>query len=163
MNGHIPADLQLSAEQILALARTQIADVTGAVERHGVELGMLLAVLVGLIERHEQEAAGIVPGAALSASQDWEKRYAQLALDHQTMLTFKNPLGILRQFYDRLRQRLEHIEQALAQLPAQSPHGKRYFSAAISLFPLEEEREICARVCGVEETVERGPDVELFT
>jgi hypothetical protein len=78
------------------------------------------------------------------------------------MLAFGPPLAILRQFYDRLRQRLEHIDNVVQRLPAAPVHGPEKFTQAAALFPLDEERAISARTCGVEDKPASEPSVELF-
>lgn len=138
----------LRGPELVALLRPQLAHVIAAIEQHGVELGMLLEMLLGLIERHDLEASSVWNGEALEPNE--QRLRSQLAADHRTMLAFSGPLILLRQFYDRLRQRLEHVDHALACLPAASLLGRDAFERANELFPLEEERAISARVCGLE-------------
>ena len=150
---------QLTAGELLALLRPQLADLIHVVEQHGVELGMICEALLGLVERHEAEAAlhEARENAAARLPQG-----EQLLADHRTMLAFGPPLAILRQFYDRLRQRLEHIDNVVQRLPAEPPCGPEAFSQAVALFPLDEERRISAQACGVEDKPATEPSVELF-
>ena len=120
---------------------------------------MICESLLGLVERHGTEAAlqessagavGALPGRE------------QLLADHRTMLAFGPPLAILRQFYDRLRQRLEHLDHVVQQLPVAPVHGAAVFTQAAALFPLDEERRISAHACGVEDKKASEPSVELF-
>jgi hypothetical protein len=86
----------------------------------------------------------------------------QLLADHRTMLAFGPPLTVLRQFYDRLRQRLEHIDSVMQRLPAASLCRPEVFAQAVALFPLDEERAISAHACGVQDAEASEPHVELF-
>jgi hypothetical protein len=148
---------QLTTGELLALLRPQLADLIDTVEQHGVELGMICEALLGLIERHQAEAA-----RHESSAEAAHAFHEQLLADHQTMLAFGSPLNILRQFYDRLRQRLEHIDQVVQKLPAAPLAGTEVFSQAVALFPLDEERAISAHACGIEDKESREPSVELF-
>ena len=149
---------QLTPGELLALLRPQLADLIDTVEQHGVELGMICESLLGLVERHESEAVLQESHSAAAAPPERQ----QLLADHRTMLAFGPPLAILRQFYDRLRQRLEHIDSVVQQLPAAPVHGAETFAQAAALFPLDEERRISAQVCGVEDKKPSEPSVELF-
>jgi hypothetical protein len=155
MDRSTPALPQLTPGELLALLRPQLADLIDTVEQHGVELGMICEALLGLIERHQAEAARHDAAAAHAYSE-------QLLADHQTMRAFGSPLNILRQFYDRLRQRLEHIDQVVQKLPAAPLSGKEVFAQAVALFPLDEERAISAHACGIEDKESSEPSVELF-
>ncbi len=146
--------MSLKEDQIIALSLAQLDDVTRRVEHHGVELGMLLDGLMSLIGRHEREsrAAGEGPG----------KLTAQLARDHETMLRFEGPLLLARQFHDRLRQRLEHIRAALAEIPAAKTIGEEHREHVERLFPFEEERATSAAAFHLEHSPAEEPDVEMF-
>lgn len=150
---------QLTTGELLALLRPQLADLIRVVEQHGVELGMICEALLGLVERHEAEAALLQARENAAARQP---QGDQLLADHRTMLAFGPPLAILRQFYDRLRQRLEHIDGVVQRLPSEPPCGPEVFAQATALFPLDEERQISAQVCGVEDKQASEPGVELF-
>ena len=119
---------------------------------------MICESLLGLVERHESEA--VLQEAHPAAAPLPERQ--QLLADHRTMLAFGPPLAILRQFYDRLRQRLEHIDSVVQQLPVAPVHGPDTFTHATALFPLDEERRISAHACGVEDKKPSEPSVELF-
>lgn len=150
---------QLTTGELLALLRPQLADLIHVVEQHGVELGMICEALLGLVERHDAEAALLQAHENAAAHQP---QGAQLLADHRTMLAFGPPLAILRQFYDRLRQRLEHIDSVVQRLPSEPLRGPEVFAQATALFPLDEERQISAQVCGVEDRQASEPGVELF-
>ena len=64
--------------------------------------------------------------------------------------------------FDRLRQRLEHIDQVVQKLPAAPLSGTEVFAQAVALFPLDEERAISAHACGIEDKQSSEPSVELF-
>ena len=149
---------QLTTGELLALLRPQLADLIDTVEQHGVELGMICEALLGLVERHEAEAAQHEE-IATAVPLPWRE---QLLADHRTMLAFGPPLAILRQFYDRLRQRLEHIDNVVQSLPTAPLHGPEAFTQAAALFPLDEERLISAQACGVQDQQASEPTVELF-
>lgn len=150
---------QLTTGELLALLRPQLADLIATVEQHGVELGMICEALLGLVERHEAEAALQEVRASAAAALPGRE---QLLADHRTMLAFGPPLAILRQFYDRLRQRLEHVDHVVRALPTAPLHGPEVFTQAAALFPLDEERAISAQACGVEDKAASEPSVELF-
>ena len=159
MNQPTAAPPPLTTGELVALLHPQLADLIDTVEHHGVELGMICEALLGLVQRHESEAALHELSANAAARLPFGE---QLLADHRTMLSFGAPLAILRQFYDRLRQRLEHIDQVVQKLPAAAPHGPHAFTQAAALFPLDEELLICAQACGVEEHKASEPSVELF-
>ena len=86
----------------------------------------------------------------------------QLSADHRTMLSFNGPLYMLQQFYDRLRQRLEHLDQALRLLPHKTGLSPEALTKAPSLFPLPEERAALADLAGLRPDGDQEPGVEIF-
>ena len=146
----------LDAEARVALARSQLDDLAVAVESHGTSLGMLLESLMSLVERHQQEALAL-QHAQLDGA-------VELVGDHQTMLRFREPLSLLCQFPDRLRQRLEHVRAALAPLPATPPSPDQLAGEVLTLFPFDEERAANAALAGVEPPFDEDTslDLEIF-
>ncbi len=146
----------LRAEERIALALRQLDDIAAAVESHGTGLGMLLESLMSLVERHHQEALDM-PHAVSDGA-------VELAGDHQTMLRFREPLSMVCQFHDRLRQRIEHVRAALAPLPAEPPSPDQLAGEVLRLFPFDEERTVNAVLAGVEEPLGDHviPDLEIF-
>lgn len=151
-----PGGLALSAEARVAIAQSQLDDIAAAVESHALGLGMLLESLMSLVERHQQEAAATPHACAASA--------AELTYDHETMLRFREPLILVCQFHDRLRQRIEHVRAALAPLPAEPPSPSQLAGEVLRLFPFDEERSVNAGLAGVDESPdeEAAPDLEMF-
>jgi hypothetical protein len=151
----------------VALLLAQLRDIAAKVEQHGIEIGMLMAALLDLIERHEaastegllEQPASEAPAAATSS----ESLLSQLAADHRTMLSFNGPLVVLQQFYDRLRQRLEHMERALLLLPCAETLSPETLALAPELFPLSEERSALAEDSGAAADSDQAPPIEFFT
>jgi hypothetical protein len=143
----------LPAEARVAIARSQLDDIAAAVESHALGLGMLLESLMSLVERHHQEAT-----TAPHPADD------ELTYDHETMLRFREPLLMVCQFHDRLRQRIEHVRAALTPLPAEPPSPSQLAGEVLRLFPFDEERAVNAGLAGVEDTTdeEAAPDLEIF-
>jgi hypothetical protein len=79
------------------------------------------------------------------------------------MLAFTGTLVLLQQFYDRLRQRLEHLDRALMLLPRATTPSPQALAQAQALFPLHEERAALAETFGVTAENDQAPAVELFT
>ena len=145
----------LHAEARVAIVQSQLADIAVAVESHALSLGMLLESLMSLVERHHQEAT-TRPHAAAAI--------AELTYDHETMLRFREPLIMVCQFHDRLRQRIEHVLAALAPLPAEPPSPSQLAGEVLRLFPFDEERLVNAGLAGVEDSLDEdaAPDLEMF-
>jgi len=147
-------------DQIIAVVMVQLDDMARRVEHHGIEIGMLLDSLMSLVERHKREASATempLPGEAA------EDLSIQLAQDHETMLAFEGPLLLARQFQDRLRQRLEHVRAALAELPAPAALCFDDVQKRVDkLFPFEEERAANAAAFNVDHAAADEPDVEMF-
>lgn len=147
----------LGAEARVAIALRQLEGIAEVVESHGAVLGMLHESLMSLVERHRQEAAGAMPTHGGSA--------AELTADHETMLMFREPLGMVCQFHDRLRQRIEHVRAVLAPLPAAPPSPDQLAGGELlGLFPFDEERAVNAALAGVPDlpSEDVAPEVEIF-
>ena len=146
----------LHAEERTALALAQIEQILVAVEQNGTELGMLLAGLLSLVDRHREGTT--LPGGSADGDS------AGCAADHALMLQFREPLLVVCQFHDRLRQRLEHVHAALAVLPAALQPDGDVAEEAFRLFPLPEERAVSAALLrlGDAGVVNEEVDVEVF-
>jgi hypothetical protein len=129
--------IPLTDGDLVRLSLTQLDSIVGGVEEHASEMGMLLEGLLSLIERHADEArsTGSEDVGALAA----RTAAPQLECDHETMLEFGVPLVVASQFYDRLRQRLEHLRSAIGRLPATPALRDAHRAAAAELFPFDEE------------------------
>lgn len=152
----------LGHEQLVAVTLAQLDSMANVIEHHGIELGMLLDGLMGLIERHREETRqhALVPPVGGGAGAG--DVASQLARDHETMLAFVEPFVVARQFHDRFRQRLEHLRAALATLPHASRFDPEQHEELCRLFPFEEERSVSAALCGIELEAAHGPELELF-
>ncbi len=148
----------LHAEARVAIVQSQLDDIAVAVESHALGLGMLLDSLMSLVERHHQEATTTPRACAADADA------GELTYDHETMLRFREPLIMVCQFHDRLRQRIEHVRAALAPLPAEPPSPGQLAGEVLRLFPFDEERLVNAGLAGVEDSSDEdaAPDLEIF-
>jgi hypothetical protein len=150
----------LHASARVAIVQSQLDDIAVAVESHALSLGMLLESLMSLVERHHEEAT-TTPRACASVA---AAVAIELTYDHETMLRFREPLIMVCQFHDRLRQRIEHVRAALTPLPAEPPSPSQLAGEVLRLFPFDEERLVNARLAGVEDSPEEdaAPDLEIF-
>ena len=148
------------SEQLQRLLLAQLADLAAEVERQGMELGMLLGALTSLIGRHQEEAEQLAFARNRMAGEELGRLQEQFLADHATMVSFTEPLQVVRQFHDRLRQRLEHLRAVVETLPDLGPGDM--LTAARELFPIKEERAVSVRLLGGEPEPPSGPAVEIF-
>ena len=144
----------LTDADLVRLVLVQLDAITVDIEQHGSEMGMLLEGLMSLIERHAVEAHLAPPNAGPQPE--------QLERDHDTMRDFGVPLLVARQFYDRLRQRLEHLRSAVGRLPATPALRAAHRTLAAELFPFEEELAASVPVADPDREGETDLRVELF-
>lgn len=155
--------IPLTDADLVRLVLSQLDAITVDIEQHASEVGMLLEGLMSLIERHAVEAPARwadLGGALGTPVADLQAE--QLERDHDTMRDFGVPLLVARQFYDRLRQRLEHLRSAVGRLPATPALETGHRVAAAELFPFEEELAASVSVADEAREAETEVRVEFF-